>query len=596
MTIIQLFKKLRQFTKPYKRLIFYTLVLTLIGSFAAQINAYIIKYTVDSISNLMVAKVHLAKGMYLIGIISVILLLKEIIYSLIQFGQKFYGEKLRIFIARDFSQRIVEKILTYRLAFYTSETNESGKLQTRIDMGISSLTRLVQNFFIDILPLFANAIVALVCMFIANVYVGLVGLVVIPVYFYVSQLQANRLSGFRRQMRNYRETKNNRIINLIDSINVIKSFVREPIEAERHRKIQFEMTENQMETRKTSFLFDSVKNFIEQFGVVVIIVLTAYLVLSNQITIGAIMFHIMLFNNISAPIRQLHRIYDEVNDALIYSEGFFDILEADNEVEKSGSYRPEHIKGLIEIKNVDFKYPNGTLALKNVSFDIKPDQITALVGLSGAGKSTVINLLDKFYEPTNGTIYLDGVDLKDYDTEFLRNNIGLVLQRNHIFKGTILENIQYGNPTATEEQIIQAAKDAYIHEQIMDLPQGYQSGAHLLSGGQQQRIAIARLFLKNPPIIFLDEPTANLDAIATEQIKKSLDAIKKNRTVIIISHSISQIIDSQDIVVMEKGQVVETGVHEELYQKKGVYYDIFSAMANSLNIHKIMDVLEDGKE
>lgn len=596
MTIIQLFKKLRQFTKPYKRLIFYTLVLTLIGSFAAQINAYIIKYTVDSISNLMVAKVHLAKGMYLIGIISVILLLKEIIYSLIQFGQKFYGEKLRIFIARDFSQRIVEKILTYRLAFYTSETNESGKLQTRIDMGISSLTRLVQNFFIDILPLFANAIVALVCMFIANVYVGLVGLVVIPVYFYVSQLQANRLSGFRRQMRNYRETKNNRIINLIDSINVIKSFVREPIEAERHRKIQFEMTENQMETRKTSFLFDSVKNFIEQFGVVVIIVLTAYLVLSNQITIGAIMFHIMLFNNISAPIRQLHRIYDEVNDALIYSEGFFEILEADKEVEKSGSYRPEHIKGLIEIKNVDFKYPNGTLALKNVSFDIKPDQITALVGLSGAGKSTVINLLDKFYEPTNGTIYLDGVDLKDYDTEFLRNNIGLVLQRNHIFKGTILENIQYGNPTATEEQIIQAAKDAYIHEQIMDLPQGYQSGAHLLSGGQQQRIAIARLFLKNPPIIFLDEPTANLDAIATEQIKKSLDAIKKNRTVIIISHSISQIIDSQDIVVMEKGQVVETGVHEELYQKKGVYYDIFSAMANSLNIHKIMDVLEDEKE
>lgn len=207
MTIVQLFKKLRPFTKPYKNLIFYTLVLTLVGSFAAQINAYIIKYTVDSISDLMVANVPLAEGMYLIGIISIILLLKEIIYSLIQFGQKYYGEKLRIFIARDFSQRIVEKILTYRLAFYTSETNESGKLQTRIDMGISSLTRLVQNFFIDILPLFANAIVALICMFIANVYVGLVGLVVIPVYFYISQMQANRLAGFRRQMRNYRETK-----------------------------------------------------------------------------------------------------------------------------------------------------------------------------------------------------------------------------------------------------------------------------------------------------------------------------------------------------------------------------------------------------
>jgi ABC-type multidrug transport system fused ATPase/permease subunit len=592
MTLMQLFKKLRRFTKPYKTLIFYTLVLTLIGSFVAQINAYIIKYTVDTISDLMVANVPLARGMYLIGIISGILLLKEVVASLVQFGQKFYGEKLRIFIARDFSQTIVEKILTYRLAFYTSTLNESGKLQTRIDTGISSLTRLVQNFFIDILPLFANAIVALVCMFLANVYVGLVGLAVIPIYFYISQLQANKLSGFRRQMRDYRESKNNRIINLIDSINVIKSFVREPIEAERHRKIQFEMTENQMRTRKISFLFDGIKNFVEQFGVVIIIVLTAYLVLSSQITIGAIMFHIMLFNNISAPIRQLHRIYDEVNDALIYSEGFFEILEAEGEVEQTGSFKPAHIKGLIEIKDVSFKYPNGTAALKNVSFVIKPNEITALVGLSGAGKSTVVNLLDKFYEPTSGVIYLDGVDLKAYDTEFLRNNIGLVLQRNHIFKGSIYENIQYGNPEASKDSVIAAAKDAYIHEQIMDLPLGYDSSAHLLSGGQQQRIAIARLFLKNPPIIFLDEPTANLDAIATEQIKKSLDAIKKNRTVIIISHSISQIIDSQTIVVMEKGSVVEKGVHDTLYRQKGVYYDIFSAMANSLNLHKIMDTMD----
>ncbi|MDH5827263.1 ABC transporter ATP-binding protein [Sphingobacterium sp. SG20118] len=591
MTLSLLFKKIAPFAKPYKSLIFYTLILTLVGSFAAQINAFILKYTVDSISDLMVAKEPLSKGMHLIGIISGILLLKEIIYSFIQFGQKFYGEKLRIFIARDFSQRIVEKILTYKMAFYTSEENESGKLQTRIDSGISSLTRLVQNFFIDILPLFANAIVALVCMFLANVYVGLVGLAVIPIYFYISQNQAVKLSGFRRQMRKYRESKNNRIINLIDSILVIKSFVREPQEAERHEKIQFEMTENQMQTRKTSFIFDSLKNFIEQIAVVVIIVLTAYLVLDNQITIGAIMFHIMLFSNVSAPIRQLHRIYDEVNDALIYSESFFEILESDDLTEGSGTFKPEQIKGHISIQNVSFEYPNGTHALKDISFEIKPNQITALVGLSGAGKSTVINLLDKFYEPTAGQILLDGVDLRNYDTDFLRQNTGMVLQRNHIFKGSIFENIEYGKIGSSQEEIIQAAKDAYIHEQIMELPQGYDSGAHLLSGGQQQRIAIARLFLKNPPIIFLDEPTANLDAIATEQIKNSLDAIKKDRTVIIISHSISQIIDSNAIVVMEKGRVVEKGVHEDLYDLRGTYYKIFSAMANSLNLDKISKTL-----
>jgi ABC-type multidrug transport system fused ATPase/permease subunit len=592
MQISALYKKITPFVKPYRKMVIATLLLTFLGSFAAQVNALILKYTVDSINKLMVAHEPLSKGFHLLEIISIVLLTKELVYSVVQFGQKFYGEKLRIFITRDISQSIVEKILTYRMEFYTSNENESGKLQTRIDLGISSLTRLVQNFFIDILPLFANAFVALILMFYANVYVGLVSLCIIPIYFYVSQLQASKLSGFRRRMRNYRETKNNGIISLIESITVIKSFVREPMEADLHKNIQFEMTENQLATRKTSFIFESIKGFIEQIGVVIIIILTAYFVLNNTMTIGAIMFHIMLFNNVSSPIRQLHRIYDEVNDALIYSEGFFEILESDQEKETSGDYIPEKIVGLIEVRDVDFVYPNGTKALSNINFTIKPNETSALVGLSGAGKSTIINLLDKFYLPSSGKIYLDGIDLNDYDTDFLRKNIGLVLQKNHIFKGTIAENILYGNPDATKLEIIDAAKQAYIHEQVMQLPKGYDSDAHLLSGGQQQRIAIARLFLKNPPIIFLDEPTASLDAIATEQIKKSLDAIKKDRTVIIISHSISQIIDASHIIVLERGECVEQGTHDELYDNKDVYYQIFTAMANSLNIDKITQTME----
>jgi ABC-type multidrug transport system fused ATPase/permease subunit len=592
MQLSVLYKKILPFVKPYRKMVIATLLLTFLGSFAAQVNAVILKYTVDTINNLMVAHEPLSKGFHLLGIISIVLLTKELVNSVVQFGQKFYGEKLRIFITRDISQTIVEKILSYRMEFYTSDENESGKLQTRIDAGISSLTRLVQNFFIDILPLFANAFVALVIMFYANVYVGLVSLCIIPIYFYISQLQATRLSGFRRRMRNYRETKNNGIISLIESITVIKSFVRESTEADRHEKIQFEMTENQLQTRKTSFIFESVKSFVEQIGVVIIIILTAYFVLNNQMTIGAIMFHIMLFNNVSSPIRQLHRIYDEVNDALIYSEGFFDILEAEKEVEISGNYIPEKIVGLIEVKNVDFVYPNGTQALYDINFTVKPNETTALVGLSGAGKSTIINLLDKFYLPSSGQIFLDGVDLVEYNTDFLRKNIGLVLQKNHIFKGTIAENILYGKPEASKEEVIEAAKQAYIHEQVVQLPKGYDSDAHLLSGGQQQRIAIARLFLKNPPIIFLDEPTASLDAIATEQIKKSLDAIKKDRTVIIISHSISQIIDASNIIVLEKGRCLEKGTHDELYDNKGTYHQIFMAMANSLNIEKITQTFD----
>lgn len=593
MNLYTILKKIKPFIAPYKGLVIGTLLLTAVGSIAVQVNALVLRRLVDALNLVVTQEETRSWGFQILLWCSVILIVKEIVFSCIQFGQRYFGEKLRIYTSRDISQLVVERILTFKMAFYTSTENDSGKLQTRIDQGISSVTRLVQNFFIDILPLFANAIVALFFIYSANVYIGLVSTAMIPLYFYVSQLQAKKLKGFRRKMRSYRENKNNGIISLINSITVIKSFVREPLESQKHEAIQMDMTENQLHTRKMSFVFDSVKSFIEQFGLVVIILLTAYFVLQGQMSVGMIMFHVLLFNNVTAPIRQLHRIYDDVNDAMIYSESFFEILEA-NEQETSGTYIPQKIEGRIELKNVSFNYPNGTQALKEVSMLIEPGKTTALVGLSGAGKSTVINLLDKFYEPNQGQILLDGVDLKEYDTKELRKHIGLVLQKNHIFQGSIEENIRYGDEQATREAVMDAAKKAYIHEQIMDLPQGYESDARLLSGGQQQRIAIARLFLKDPAIIFLDEPTASLDAIATEQIKRSLDAIKENRTVIIVSHSISQIIDAHHIVVMEKGQVVESGIHEALYEHKQTYYEIFSAMASSLNLEKISQTLHEG--
>ncbi|MCD7933620.1 MAG: ABC transporter ATP-binding protein/permease [Tannerellaceae bacterium] len=400
------------------------------------------------------------------------------------------------------------------------------------------------------------------------------------------------MAGSRRNIRELRENKSQGILGILQSIMVIKSFIREDIESEKQLGLQTSLTAAQLRTRKISFLFDGIKSFIEQIGVVLIIILTSYFVLTGVMTIGAIMFHILLFNNVTAPIRQLHRIYDQMNDALIYSESFFDILDADDQTEQSGNYISPHVEGKFTVRNVDFTYPdNEEPTLHNINMDILPGKITALVGLSGAGKSTLINLLDKFYQPDSGEILLDGVSLDEYNTGFLRDNIGLVLQKNHIFNGTIEENIRYGNPDATFEQVVYAAKQSYIHDQIMALPDRYQTSALALSGGQQQKIAIARMFLKNPPIIFLDEPTASLDAVSTEQIKNSLDAIKKNRTVIIISHSISQIIDSDCIYVMKEGRVVERGTHESLYNMHGTYTEIFDAMARSLNIDKISKTL-----
>ena len=593
--LISIYKQLRPFISPYRFMIYGTLFLTFLGALAAQVNPLVLKYTVDEVTELTKLPDPMSEGIHVLVIITAILLGKELANIFIQFGQKFYGEKIRISVSSVLAQSAIDKILRYRIAYFNDENHETGKLQIRIDRGIESLTKLVQNFFIDILPLFSNAIIALVIMYWQNIYVGLVSTIVVPIYFYVSSLQAKRLSGVRRTLRNQREQKTSGLLNLISSIMVIKSFVREKFEGKKQYDLQMQLMESQLYTRRTNFIYDGLKTFIEQFGVVLIILLTVYLVLDQQMTIGAIMLHIMLFNNVSSPIRQLHRIYDDMNDAFIYAEGYFDILNADEETEPNGTLIENNINGTFELKNVDFTYPNGTKALHNVSMLIENGKTTALVGLSGAGKSTVINLLCKFYLPDSGDILLDGINLNQYENSFLRDDIGLVLQKNHIFQGSIEDNIRYGNMNATFLEIETAAKKAYLHDQILDLPDKYLHDATQLSGGQQQRIAIARLFLKDPPIIFLDEPTASLDAIATEQIKNSLDAIKEGRTVIIISHSLSQILDSDTIYVMKKGQVVENGTHDQLIDMNGTYREIFDASARSLNLDKLVSSYRENK-
>lgn len=575
-----LFRNLIPYVKPYKGMIGSTLFLTLIGSFAAQVNPLLVNETVTRVEELLKQPDPFENGMQLLLIITLIMLANELLNIGIQFGQKYFGEKIRIKVGSDLSQAAVERLLQYKMSFYAEPNNKTGLLQTRINRGIESLIRLVQNFFLDILPLFSTAIIALVIMYNANLYVGLLATIIVPAYFFVSQKQARRLKGWRTDLRDQRERKT-----------VIKSFVKEKHEGDKQYEVQMEMLNNQLQTRKTSYVYESLKSFIQQIGIVLIIILTVFLVLNGQMGIGAIMMHIMLFRNVSAPIGQLHRIYDQISDALIYADGFFEVLDNEDAIEIGGNLKAEKVNGAFEIKDLNFTYPNGKQALNNINLEIRNGKTTAIVGLSGAGKSTLINLLSKFYKPDNGIIYLDGINLEEYENGSLRNNIGLVLQNNHIFDGTIFDNISYGKSNATFEAVVAASKKAYLHDQVLSLPDEYNTNASNLSGGQQQRIAIARLFLKDPPIIFLDEPTASLDAIATEHIKLSLDAIKENRTVVIISHSLSQIVDADLIHVLKEGELVETGSHEELYRLKGEYRKIFDASARSLNLDKMIDTI-----
>ena len=581
--------------KPYRWLLVVTLVLTLVGALLAQVNAIVLDRAVDAINILDQQPTLLwSSALRVLLIVSAVLLGKEVLATVVNFFRRYYGERMRILVSRDLTLQVVHHMQTFRMAFFTTSGNEAGRLQSRIDKGVLSTSRAVNSFFIDILPLLTSAVLALILMFLANVYVGLVALAIVPVYFYVTYIQAERMRAGRRNIFSGQQAVSQNILNIIESIGVIKSFNREVVEDQRMEGVQDSVTHLQLSTRKQSYFYTGLKGFLEQIGTVLVIILTAYLVLIDYpgMTIGKIMYHVMLFANVSAPIRQLHRIYDDLNDALIYSEGLFDLLEGEEHVEDTGDYRPDEVKGCFELQHVDFAYPNGVKALHDVSMRIEPGKITALVGMSGAGKSTVVNLLDKFYHADSGTILLDGKPIEQWDTRWLREHVGLVMQKNHIFDGTIEENIRYGNPQATHDDVVNAARKAFLYDQVMQLPNGFESSALRLSGGQQQRVAIARMFIKNPTVIILDEPTASLDAIATEQIKASIDAIKQGRTVIIISHNIGQIVDADMIYVLDQGRVVESGIPDDVYRQGGRYKEIFDASARSMNADKIADVLE----
>ena len=584
--------------KPYRWLVAITLVLTFIGSLLAQVNAIVLDRAVDAINILdQQPKLVWASAVSVIAVVSGVLLGKELLAAVVNFFRRYYGERMRILVSRDLSLQAVHHMQTFRMAFFTTSGNEAGRLQSRIDKGVLSTSHAVNSLFIDILPLITSAMLALILMFLANVYVGLVALLIVPVYFYVTYIQAVRMRAGRRGIFDGQQAVSQTILNIIESIGVVKSFNRQEIEDQRLGAVQDSVTNLQLSTRKQSYFYTGLKGFLEQIGTVLVIILTAWLVLVDYpgMTIGKIMYHVMLFANVSAPIRQLHRIYDDLNDALIYSERLFELLEGKEQVEDTGDYRPDEVRGRFELQHVEFTYPNGIKALHDVSMTIEPDKITALVGLSGAGKSTVVNLLDKFYHADSGTIMLDGTPLQQWDTCWLRDHVGLVMQKNHIFDGTIEENIRYGNPQATRDEVVEAARKAFLYDQVMQLPDGFQSSALRLSGGQQQRVAIARMFIKNPSIIILDEPTASLDAIATEQIKASIDAVKQGRTVIIISHNIGQIIDADYIYVLEQGRIVESGNPEDVYLQGGRYKEIFDASARSMNADRITDVLSKVK-
>jgi ABC-type multidrug transport system fused ATPase/permease subunit len=484
MSFLTLVRKLWPFVSKYRRTFLLILLLTTIGAGLAQVTPIVMKYTVDTIENMIEEPVSGKQIGIVVGWLVVILFGKEILGLFVQLGQKFLSDRIRFQLGADLHNYTISRVVSYHLSFFALPHNQIGKLEKRIDKGIENLVKTVKNLFVDIFPMFISAFFALILMYYNNVWIGICATLIIPIYALISREQSKRQSQIRRNIQQFREEKAGMLFGLFESIFVVKSFVREDYEATRQRSLTRHLSDSEIKHHRTNYLFDSLKSMAEQLGIIMVFVVTVYFVLNKQIALGAIMFHLGLFNNVSAPIRHLHRIYDEYSEALTYAEGFFEMIENDSYIEnpESNKLKPEAIKGNFELRDVNLVYPNGKHALKNISMTLQPGKTTALVGLSGAGKSSAMNLLSGFYNATQGEVLLDGKPLNSYDPHWVRDHVGLVMQKNHIFSGSVEDNIRYGRLDASFEEIIDAAKKASLHEQILLMPDGYKADAKSLSG------------------------------------------------------------------------------------------------------------------
>ena len=373
-------------------------------------------------------------------------------------------------------------------------------------------------------------------------------------------------------------------------IRVIKAFGKEKTETERFSGASERLSANRIREGYFSAAVFPVLNLIMLLGGLSVWGAGGAQVLSGRLTFGELMTFTGYLTILYAPVNSLVRTFDWWTNCMNSAQRIFEVTDSECDVpEPKNPVSLGGIKGRVEMKNVTFSYLPNRDVLKNVSFCVQPGEMIGLVGHSGAGKSTITNLITRLYDVKDGAVEIDGVNVKDISSDELHSHIGMVLQETFLFDGTVMENIAYGNPKATEDEIIAAAKSANAHDFISHLPDGYQTviGSHgvSLSGGEKQRISIARAVLTNPSILILDEATSSLDTETEEQIREAIDKLVQSRTTIAIAHRLSTLKNASRLVVVEQGRIVESGTHEELMKiENGIYRKMAQAQIDALRV------------